>query len=105
MEASLPHVKQSAYRKAVSSADAIFATQQFVAIYFRCGSHVYMCLYNLQKDSVEYPVLLEKLFDVGVNGKIWRLLKSWYDGGSCKVKMDRMLSENFQVELRNKRKR
>ena len=105
MEASLPHVKQSAYRKAVSSADAIFATQQFVAIYFRCGSHVYMCLYNLQKDSVEYPVLFKKLFDVGVNGNIWRLLQSWYDGGSCKVKLDRMLSENFQVELRNKRKR
>ena len=59
-----------------------------------------MCLYDLQKafDSVEYPVLLEKLFDVGVNGKMWRLLKSWYDGGSCRVRMDGMLSENFQVK-------
>ena len=46
-----------------------------------------MCLYDLQKafDSVEYPVLLEKLYDVGVNGKMWRLLKSWYEGGSCQV--------------------
>ena len=59
-----------------------------------------MCLYDLQKalDSVEYPVLLEKLFDVGVNGKMWRLLKSWYDGGSCRVKMDGMLPENFMVK-------
>ena len=36
-------------------------------------------------DSVEYTVLLEKLFDVEVNGKMWRLLKSWYNGGSCQV--------------------
>ena len=59
-----------------------------------------MCLYDLQKafDSVEYPVLLEKLFDVGVNGTMWRLLKSWYDRGSCKVRIDGMLSEIFWME-------
>ena len=100
MEAGLPHVNQSAYRKAVSCSDAIFATQEVVAKYLRGGSRVYMCLYELQKafDSVEYPVLLEKLFDVRVNGKMWRLLKSWYDGGHCKVRLNGMLSEIFQVE-------
>ena len=36
-----------------------------------------MCLYDLQKvfDSVEYSVLLQKLYEVGVNGKLWRLIK------------------------------
>ena len=31
-----------------------------------------MCLYDMQKafDSVEYAVLLEKLFEAGVNGKL-----------------------------------
>ena len=84
----------------VFCADGIFATKEIVAKYLRGGSHVYMCLYDLQKafNSVESPVLLEKLFDVGVNGKMWRLLKSRYNGGSCKVRMDGMLSENFQVE-------
>ena len=77
MEAGLPHVNQSAYRKAVSCADAIFATQEIIARYLRDGSRVYMSLHDLQKafDSVEYPVLLQKLYDVGVNGKMWRLLK------------------------------
>ena len=58
-----------------------------------------MCLYDLQKafDSVEYPVLLEKLYD-GVNGKMWRLLKSWYKGGSCQVKVDGRVSDRFMVE-------
>ena len=59
-----------------------------------------MCLYDLQKafDSVEYPVLLEKLYDVGVNGKMWRLLKSWYKGDSCQVKVDGRVSDRFMVE-------
>ena len=59
-----------------------------------------MCLYDLQKafDSVEYPVLLEKLYDVGMNGKMWRLLKSWYKGGSCQVKVDGSVSDRFTVE-------
>ena len=78
----LPHVNQSPYRKAVSSADAILLQKSFFAKYYRGGSCVYMCLYDLEKafNSVEYPVLLEKILDVGVNGKMWRLLKSWYDG-------------------------
>ena len=81
LDAGLPHINQSAYRRAVSCEDAVFATQEIVAKYLREGSRVYMCLYDLQRafDSVEYLVLLEKLFDPGVNGKMWRLLKSWYD--------------------------
>ncbi len=98
--ADLPHVNQTAYRKSVSCAVAIFATQEVIARYVRGGSRVYMCLYDLQKafDSVEYPVLLEKLYDVGVNGKMRRLLKNWYEGGSCSVRVDGRLSESFSVE-------
>ena len=50
------------------------------------GSQYFMCLYDLQIDfnSVEYPVLLERLYEVGVNGKTWRLLRSWYEGAFCK---------------------
>jgi len=99
VEAGLPHVNQSAYRRAVSCADAIFATQEVIAKYLRGGSQVYMCLYDLQKafDSVEYPVLLERLFEAGVNGKMWRLLKNWYEGGCGQVKLDGRLSECFKI--------
>lgn len=100
LEAGLPHINQSAYRRSVSCEDAVFATQEIIAMYIREGSQVYMCLYDLQKafDSVEYPVLLEKLYNVGVNGKMWRLLKSWYEGGSCQVKLDGRLSGSYHVE-------
>ena len=100
LEASIPHPNQSAYRKRVSCADAIFASQEVVARYLRGGSQVFMCLYDLQKafDSVEYPVLLERLYEVGVSGKCWRLLKSWYEGATCQVKVgEGMLSEPYPV--------
>ena len=73
LEADLPHVNQTAYRKSVSCADAIFATQEVIARYLNSGSKVYMCLYDLQKafDFVEYAVLMDKLFEVGVNGKLF----------------------------------
>ena len=71
-------------------------------LYLRQVNRVYMCLFELQKafDSVEYryPILLEKLFDAGVNGKMWRLLNSWYEGGSCQVKLDGRLSGSYSVE-------
>ena len=49
-----------------------------------------MTLDDLQKafDWVEYPVMLERLYEVGVNGKCWRLMKSWYEGATCQVKVD-----------------
>ena len=47
---------------------------------------MYMCLYDLQKtfDSVEYPVLLDHLFEAGMN--LWGLLKNWlwsHDMAGC----------------------
>ena len=80
--------------------DWVEATQEVIARYLSGGSRVFMCLYDLQKafDSVEYPVLLERLYEVGVNGKTWRLLRSWYKGAFCRVKCDGELSESFMVE-------
>ena len=85
----------------VSYADSIFATQEVIAKYLKGGSRVYMCLYDLQKafDSMEYPVLLKRLYDLGVNRKCWRIIKSWYKNSSCKVKLDEgVFSESYPVE-------
>ena len=62
---------------------------------------MYMCLYDLQKafDSVEYPVLLRMLYDLGVNGKCWRLIKIWYENTTCGVKIDEgILSGSYPIE-------
>ena len=99
LEAGLPHINQSAYQRGVSCAQAIFATQETIAQYMHGGSKVYMCLYDLEKafDSVEFSVLLHQLFTIGINGKLWRLLRDWYSGMSCSVRLDGCKPEDFGV--------
>ena len=80
----------------MSCADAIFAIQEVIARCLQGGDNVFMCLYDLQNafDSVEYAVLLDRLFEVGVNGKMWRLLSGWYTGATCHVRLEERLSRS-----------
>lgn len=43
-----------------------------------------MCFYK-DFDSIEYLVMLERFYEVGVNGKCWQLLMSWYEGAKCQI--------------------
>ena len=99
-EAGFPHLNQSAFRKHTGCGDAIFATQELIARYISEGSTVHMCLFDLAKafDSVEFPVMLDKLFSIGVNGKTWRLIRNWYENGKCFVHVDGLSSTPFPVE-------
>ena len=42
---------------------------------------------------MEYSVFLDKPFDAGISGKMWRLLKDWYEEGSVRSSC----IENFQL--------
>ena len=100
-EASIPHPNQSAYCKRVSCADATFATQEVIARYLSNGSRVFMCLYDIKKVffSVEYPILMDRLYAAGINGRCWQLLRNWYEGAHCGVKnKDGELTQPFVVE-------
>ena len=79
-ERKILHLNQTAYRTGVSCAEAIFSTMEVISTYSQCSEIVYMCFYDLQKafDSIQYPVLLNCLYESGVNGKAWRLLRCWY---------------------------
>ena len=41
-------------------------SQEVIARYLNSGDRVFMCLYDLQKafDSVKYPVLLDRLYEM-----------------------------------------
>ena len=99
-DAGLPHPNQSAYRKGVSCADAIFATQEMINRYMQEDCSVFMCLYDLQKafDLVEIPVLLHRLFEAGVNSKTWRLLRDWYHNCNSTVHVGCHTSSTFQLQ-------
>ena len=94
------HCNQSAYPRNVSCADAIFATQETISRYISDGSNVFMCLYDLQKafDSVEYPILFQRLLDVGVNGRCWRLIRSLYKNAVSRVRIGNRLSKSYVLE-------
>ena len=59
-----------------------------------------MCFYDLQKafNFIQYPVLLKRLYKSGVNGKDWRLLRSWYTSPKSMVKVNGLLSTPLTLE-------
>ena len=67
--------------------------------YSQKNEKMYMCFYDLQKafDSVQYPVL-NRLYEAGVDGKAWRLIRSWYNHPKCRVRINGQLSSAFTLE-------
>lgn len=43
------------------------------------------------------PSVVGELFEVGLNGKLWRLLKDWYVAAPCCVRVDGRSSDGFAV--------
>ena len=99
-ERKIPHLNQTAYRKGVSCAEAIFSTMEVISTYSQCSEKVYMCFYDLQKAfvSIQYPVLLKRLYEYGVNNKAWRLLRSWYTSPKSMVRVNGLLSSPLTLE-------
>ena len=98
-ERGFPDINQTAYQKGISCADATFSTQEVLLNYIRQGSNSLLCLYDIEKafDSVEFPVLLDHLYSAGINGKAWRLIKSWYHSPISRVRLNGALSTPFDI--------
>ena len=93
------HPSQTAYFKGRSCLDGIFATNEVLTKLMSDGDSPYLCLFDLEKafDSVEYNVLLHHLYASGINGKTWRLIRSWYDDPVCAVRLNGSVSASFTV--------
>ena len=100
LERGIPHLNQTGYRKKVSCVEAIFSTMEAVSQFAQQGERMYMCFYDLQKafDSVQYPVLLKRLYEAGINGKTWRLIGDWYNHPRSRVRVGGQLSAEFTLE-------
>ena len=68
--------------------------------YMQDDCNVFMHLYDLQKafDSMEIPVLLHRLFEVGVNSKTWRPPKDWYNICNSFVRVGFHCSSSFHLQ-------
>ena len=96
----VPHTNQTAYRRGISCAEAIFSTMEVISMYSEHYEKMYMCFYDLQKafDTVQYSILLKRLYEVGVHGRAWRLLKSWYSFPKSLVKICNSFSSPITLE-------
>jgi hypothetical protein len=73
--------------------------QETVSHNLEKGSVVYVAMLDIQKafDTVWIEGLLFKLFQKGMDSKLWRLLQKAYDGFECKVQINGELSEGFEA--------
>ena len=94
-----PALTQTAYQKHISCQDAIFATQEIILNSLLEGEVSYLSLYDLEKafDSIEHSILLQSLFNAGINGKSWRLIRNCYNNLYAVVKCSSTLSHPFPV--------
>ena len=95
-----PHRNQTGFVKKTSCTDAIFSSYEILSRLTRGGDTAYICFFDLQKafDTVQYPLLLKRVFERGINGKAWRILNSWYTKPKCKIRVNGMLSSTITLE-------
>ena len=60
-----------------------------------CGDRVYACTYDLQKATQSSIGSIS--FIAGINGKAWRLARTWYERTKCCVRTGGLTSEYFSV--------
>ena len=77
----------------------MFASCDAAIYYGRQGSKLYMMLYDLEKalDNIEYDVLLDHLYQSGVNARLWWLIKSWYTNPTSRICFGSRLSAPFEI--------
>ena len=95
----VPNRLQFAYQRSNSSDMASFVLQEVINQYNEERSTVYSCFLDSSKafDTVWTDGLFYKLYNIGIRGKTWRLLRNWYSNMSCCVLLDGLVSESFCV--------
>jgi hypothetical protein len=90
---------QEAEQEKFSSIQTSLLVREIVEHNRERKSDVYIAFLDTRKafDCVWIDGLFHKLYKMGLNGKLWRLLRSWYQDFRCAVKVNGDLSEWFQV--------
>ena len=86
---------QFAYQESNSCVMARFVLQEVINHYKEEGSNVYSCFLDSSKafDTVWIDGLFFKLFNMGVRGKTWRILRNWYSKMSSSALLESLLSD------------
>ena len=96
----VPNDFQFAYQENKSSVLSSFVLQEMISHNVERGSKVYCCFLDLSKafDTVWLDGLFFKLFNIGMKGKSWRILREWYSKMSSCISLGKKLSPMFSVK-------
>jgi hypothetical protein len=95
-----PLDQQCAYQRHISSTHASFRLQECVLHNIERGAKVYTCFLDSKKafDLVWHVGLFVKLYELGIYGKLWRVLIAAHSGARSTVLAGGVLSRDFTVE-------
>ena len=94
------HEGQAGFRKKRSCIDNVYTLNEIVQGRLREGKKTYAFFLDVQKayDTVWRNGLWVKLWDLGVRGRMWRVIKRMYEASRSAVLLDGEKSASFSVE-------
>ena len=94
------HEGQAGFRKKRSCIDNVYTLNEIVPGRLREGKKTYAFFLDVQKayDTVWHNGLWVKLWDLGVRGRMWRVIKRMYEASRSAVLLDGEKSASFSVE-------
>ena len=94
-----PDCLQNAYRKGTSSLNVSFCLQEAIQYNMERGSKTYVCFIDSSKafDVVWHQGLFVKLYELGVRGKLWRIILTMYTQMTSCVAFNGIVSRTFPV--------
>ena len=97
---SIPNELQGAGRKNVSCLHTSFIMQEIVAFAKESNQKVYCAFLDTKKafDTIWTDALLVKLWDIGIRGTTWAIMKQSYQGRKANVRLNGVLSREFTME-------
>ena len=96
---TFPDPLQYAYQEGLSSINATFGITETISYNVERGSKVFLCLLDSRKafDTVWHSGLFCRLYELGISGKLWKLILDAYTGMTSSVLFKGVTSDQFKI--------
>ena len=93
--------EQAGFREGYSTIDHIFVLHLITELYQSVHKRVYCALIDYRKpfDSINRPLLWQKLLSYNINGKLYNVVKNMYDKAKSCVKIGNLYSDYFPCNI------
>ena len=90
--------EQNGFRKKRSCIDHLYSLTSIIRKRKQKGLHTFVAFFDMQKafDSIDRSLLYYRLLSYGINGKIYRAIKSLYNESKCCMNLNGWLSDTFR---------